>query len=244
MTQSNMIFRDFQIKAQSVDEEERTVEGYASTWDMDQVDDVIHPGAFQKSIRERFTAGKIKVLWQHSEAIGIPLEMREDSTGLWVKARISRTSLGDEALTLARDGVVDRFSIGFSIPRGKAEIDENGVRHIFEVKLMEFSLVTFAANEAAVLTAVKHLRQNMLALGDNLPAALATTDSKTSGASEPHKAGVPESGEPQETDNEGERGKGAGDSHSQESEKSRDPEFDELKHSLEGLRNYARLRLY
>jgi HK97 family phage prohead protease len=155
------IFRDFQVKAQSVDEEARTVEGYASTWDMDQVDDIIHFGAFQKSINERFSAGKVKVLWQHADPIGIPLEMTEDDKGLWVKAKISKTALGDEALQLAKDRVVDRFSIGFSIPKGKAEIDENGIRHIYEAKLMEFSLVTFAANEAAVLTAVKHLRQSL-----------------------------------------------------------------------------------
>ena len=155
------IFKDFQMKAQTVDLLERTVEGYASTFDMDQVEDMIHAGAFQKSINERFPAGKIKLLWQHSAPIGIPLEMREDAKGLYVKARISKTRQGDEALQLAMDGVVDRFSIGFSIPNGKSEIDEAGIRHIYEAKLMEFSLVTFAANEAAVLTAVKHLRASI-----------------------------------------------------------------------------------
>lgn len=171
----NTIFRDFQIKAQHVDVEERIVEGYVSTWDKDQVDDVIHEGAFQKSINERFTAGKIKMLWQHSDPIGIPLEMVEDNKGLFVKARISKTALGDEALQLAKDGVVDRFSIGFSIPKGKAEIDEMGIRHIYEAKLMEFSLVTFAANEAAVLTAVKRLRQTLEEKGQD-PATAEVND--------------------------------------------------------------------
>jgi len=155
------IFKDFKMQDQDVDMDERIVEGYASTFNKDQVEDMIHAGAFTKSINERFPAGKIKLLYQHSTPIGMPIEMREDEKGLFVKARISKTRQGDEALQLAKDGVVDRFSIGFTIPNGKSETDEYGIRHIFEVKLMEFSLVTFAANEEAVLTAVKHLRTSI-----------------------------------------------------------------------------------
>ena len=47
-----------------------------------------------------------KVLWQHAQPIGIPVEMREDAKGLWVKVRVSKTALGDEALELMRDSVV------------------------------------------------------------------------------------------------------------------------------------------
>lgn len=155
---SKMIFKGFTIKAQSVDVEQRIVEGYASTWDLDQVDDMIHPGAFAKTIAER--GAKVKLLRDHEDPIGKPIEMREDEKGLYVRARISNTPLGEETLQLAKDGVIDSFSIGFSIPEGKYEIDEAGVRHIYEVKLFEFSLVTFPANELAVLTAVKNLRDN------------------------------------------------------------------------------------
>ena len=144
----------------TVDMDARTFEGYAATWDLDQVDDVIKPGAFTKSIQEAFPANRIKVLWQHSEPLGMPLEMREDAKGLWVKGKISKTRLGDEALELMRDGVVDRMSIGFVIPKGKSNYDpDSGVRYINEVKLMEFSPVTFPANEAAVITGVKQIKQ-------------------------------------------------------------------------------------
>ena len=143
----------------SVDMDARTFEGYASTWDLDRVDDIIHRGAFAKSIQEGFPSGKIKVLWQHYDPLGMPLEMREDEKGLFVKARVSKTVLGDEALELMRDGVVDTMSIGFSIPSGKSDIDERGIRNIREIKLMEFSPVTFPANEAAVITGVKQIKQ-------------------------------------------------------------------------------------
>lgn len=155
-----MEIKSVELKDSSVDMDARTIEGYASTWEMDRARDIIYRGAFAKSINERFKAGKIKVLWQHADPIGMPVEMREDDYGLYVKSRISKTTLGDEALELARDGVVDRMSIGFSIPAGKSEYDEEeSVRHIREVKLFEYSLVTFPANEGAIVTGVKQIER-------------------------------------------------------------------------------------
>ena len=155
---SAMEIKSFEVKEQSVSIEARTFEGYAATFDIDQVDDIIHPGSFQKSIKEAFPAGRIKVLWQHSDPLGMPVEMHEDSRGLYVKAKVSKTRLGDEALELMRDGVIDRMSIGFSIPTGKSSFGENNVRHIREVKLFEFSPVTFPANESAIIIGVKSIR--------------------------------------------------------------------------------------
>jgi HK97 family phage prohead protease len=148
--------KSFEIKESAVDLDARTFEGYASTFEQDQMGDIIHPGAFKRSIDQGFPAGRIKVLWQHNEPLGMPTEMHEDSKGLFVRGRISKTRLGDEALELMRDGVVDRMSIGFFIPKGKSDTDEDGIRHIREVKLMEFSPVTFPANEGAEITAVKN----------------------------------------------------------------------------------------
>lgn len=158
---ADLQFKDFTFEVKAVSAEKRTVEGYAATYDQDQVGDVILPGAFKKSLTERFKTGKIKLLWQHMDPLGVPVEMKEDEKGLFVKCKVSKTQLGDDALQLVKDGVIDRFSIGFSVPAGKAMMDDDGVRRIAEVKLYEVSLVTFAANEAAVLTAVKSVRQNM-----------------------------------------------------------------------------------
>jgi len=169
-----------------VNMEERTFKGYASTFgNVDEVGDIIEAGAFAKSIQERGPEGtkQIKVLWQHDMPLGMPTVMLEDSKGLYVEGKISKTRLGDEALELMRDGVVDRMSIGFSIPQGKAMWDEAmQVRKIKEVKLFEFSPVTFPANEMAVVTGVKNLelirqlasggelsQEEMKALADILP---------------------------------------------------------------------------
>jgi HK97 family phage prohead protease len=138
------------------DIEGRTFKGYASTYDKDLGGDVIAPGAFAKTLAER--GARVKVLWQHSEPIGRPVDMREDGKGLYVEAKISNTRLGDEALELMRDGVIDQMSIGYSVPQGKSEYQEDGTRLIKELKLYEFSAVTFPMNEAAIITGVKSLR--------------------------------------------------------------------------------------
>lgn len=177
-----MQIKSFSLKDGGVDIDARTFEGYASTWDKDLVGDIIMPGAFTKSINEAFPAKRIKVLWNHGEPIGMPIEMREDERGLFVKGKISKTARGDEVLELMRDSVVDTMSIGFTIPAGKSELSGD-VRIIREVRLMEFSPVTFAANPEAAITGVKHLsdllkserfsdseKQELLALASNLEA--------------------------------------------------------------------------
>ena len=148
------------LKFENANVEERTFEGYAAAYgNVDSDGDIIQMGAFAKSIQEGFPAGRIKVLYQHErdKPIGMPIEMREDDRGLYVKARVSKTRTGDETLELMRDGVLDRMSVGFRVPTGKSEIRGDGVRVIREGKLMEFSVVTFPANEAAIITAVKSL---------------------------------------------------------------------------------------
>jgi HK97 family phage prohead protease len=147
---------------------ERTFKGYASTWDKDKGGDIIVKGAFAKTLSER--ASRVKILWQHSDPLGKPTLMREDDKGLYVEGKISKTRLGDEALELMMDGVVDQMSIGFSIPSGKSEYSgEDDARIIREVKLFEFSPVTFPMNENAYITGVKSLREQLIA-GGNLSA--------------------------------------------------------------------------
>lgn len=157
-----MEFKSVELKETAIDMSARTIEGYAATWDLDQANDIINKGAFTKTISEGFPAGRVKMLWQHDQPLGMPSEMFEDDRGLYVKGKISRTQLGDEALELMRDRVVDRMSIGFSIPQNKSGFNEEGIRIISEVKLFEFSPVTFPANEAAHILAVKSLHEQLI----------------------------------------------------------------------------------
>lgn len=151
-----MEYKSFQFEVKAVDEKEGIVEGYASVFNNEDAHgDIVAPGAFAKTILER--KGRIKVLWQHDihMPIGKPLEMSEDSAGLFTRSKISRTPEGLRALTLIEDGVVSEMSIGFT-PIKVEKLDDKGYRRrITEVKLYEYSPVTFAANELAQITGVK-----------------------------------------------------------------------------------------
>ena len=122
------------------------IEGYASHFNnKDSHGDIIQKGAFTKTIKEN--ASRVKVLWQHDmrEPIGKPLSMIEDEKGLFTSSKISETEIGKKALILARDGVLNEMSIGFNV--------------IKELKLWEYSLVTFASNPLAKVTDIKELLQ-------------------------------------------------------------------------------------
>lgn len=147
----------FEVKATS----ENEFEGYASAFgNADSYNDIVVKGAFAKTIQE---SKRVKVLWQHDphQPIGKPIAMSEDSKGLHVKAKISNTSLGKDVVQLIKDGVIDELSIGFNTI--KDEFDSKGARLIKEVKLWEFSPVTFAANEMAGISGIKsaHLAPNL-----------------------------------------------------------------------------------
>jgi len=152
--------KTFQFKVTALDYEGRTIEGYAATFgNVDQGNDIIHPGAFAKTLVER--GNKVRFLWQHDmhEPIGRPLEMHEDPNGLFIKAIVSDTTRGRDALALMRDGAISGLSIGYdAIPGGtdytKGEDDES-VRNLRELRLWEFSLCTFPMNEQAGVTALK-----------------------------------------------------------------------------------------
>ncbi len=159
-----MLFKSTEFKAEDINESKRTFAGYASTWDLDQGGDVIHKGAFKKTISER--GNQVKVLWQHdqNQPIGLPISMTEDSKGLLVEAKLSNTTLGNDVIELLKDGVVNQMSIGYSIPANKSEVNSKGIRDISEVKLFEFSPVTFPMNESAIITGAKNMR-DALAMG-------------------------------------------------------------------------------
>jgi HK97 family phage prohead protease len=155
-----MEIKSFELK--DVEVEERTFTGYAAAYgNVDSDGDIIQMGAFAESLANDFPRNKIKILWQHksSEPIGLPVEMREDDKGLFVKGKISKTERGNEAMELLRDGVIDSMSVGFMIPKDGYGYDEDGKRMINKGRLMEFSLVTFPANEQAVVQSVKEVSE-------------------------------------------------------------------------------------
>lgn len=144
----------FQLK--ELDITGRTIEAIVSTSDLDGGNDIIMQGAFAETLRD--DSKRVKMLWQHMshKPIGKPIEMRETSQGLYVKGLVSKIQLGEDYLTLASEGIVDEFSIGYSVKDFEMEGD---IRKIKSLKLWEFSPVTWGMNENTVLLGIKSMAQ-------------------------------------------------------------------------------------
>lgn len=143
-----------EIKA---DLESGEFQGYASTFgNEDSGGDVVMPGAFARTLQNN--KQRVRVLWHHDpySPIGKALEMREDNAGLYVRAKIADTQLGRDVLTLMREGVVTEMSIGYDSVKERMDPGTKQ-RQLIELKLWEFSPVTWAMNEMAQITGVKEM---------------------------------------------------------------------------------------
>lgn len=128
------------------------IEGYGATfWNVDNVGDRVASGAFAASIKSKMP----RMLWQHEpdKPIGRWTSAVEDNNGLHVKGKIALgTDQGRNAYELVKEGVLDSLSIGY---RTIKSFNEGNVRVLKELDLLEVSLVTFPANDAALITSVK-----------------------------------------------------------------------------------------
>lgn len=155
----------FQIQEVKADAGALEFSGYASTFgNVDHHNDLIEQGAFAKTLQEWEASGKkrVKVLWQHDtwQPMGLPIEMYEDTKGLFVRSRVSDTAENRDRMAYMRDGVVDKMSIGFELIKSIRD-EQSGLRRIQEIKLWEFSPVTFPANDMASIDDVKRMIKSM-----------------------------------------------------------------------------------
>jgi hypothetical protein len=113
----------------------------------------IKAGAFTDTLKD---TRRVKVLREHNEPIGKPVELQERATGLWIKGKITTAiPLGAETLALMREGVLDEMSIGFDpIEYHMTKDGNDDVRIITKAKLWEVSIVTWGANRDAKIESV------------------------------------------------------------------------------------------
>ena len=120
---------------------------------------IINQGAFKNTLSNAAERNRVKVLYQHSLPIGKPTFMEETNEGLIVMGKVSGTELGTEVMQLMRDGVIDEMSIGWDPVEFHFREEENDfIRVVTELRLWEFSAVTFGANPGAKISVVNSLR--------------------------------------------------------------------------------------
>ena len=101
------------------------------------------------------TEGKAPKLYMShdaSQAIGLVTERSDDEEAMYFTAKVSTTALGDEALVLAADGVLDSVSVG--VNPTKFTYNEDGVMIVEAADWMELSLVPQPAFSGATITDV------------------------------------------------------------------------------------------
>lgn len=149
----------------------------AVTGTVDQVEDVIVPGAFTRTLRER----RPKVVWHHSwtDPIGRVLHIEElrpgdrrlprvtqdgnpwprDAGALLATMQLNlRTERGREVFENLRfwhESQEAAFSIGYKVPAGKATKGRDGSRYIHELDLYEVSPVLHGAHPLTMTLEVK-----------------------------------------------------------------------------------------
>lgn len=147
------------------------VTGYASTFDRepDSYGDVVRRGAFARTLAEWRAKGKpIPLLYAHNtddprHNIGRVVEAREDMRGLYVKAEFDADNdLAQYARKLAQQGRIYQFSFAFSVRDAGMVTLADGTRanELRDLDLYEVSLVTVPANQHAVVTGVKEVRDS------------------------------------------------------------------------------------
>ena len=161
-----MQFKQVSHEIKELDDAKGIVVAYASVYNnVDSDEEVIMPGAFTKTIAERgpdSSKPEIAYLWQHdtTKPLGKLLVLREDNFGLYLEAKMSDTTYGQDALKLYRDGVITQHSIGYQVIKSiETQTEGEEVEQIFEVKLWEGSAVTFGANPNTPFTGFKSVEE-------------------------------------------------------------------------------------
>lgn len=137
------------------------IRGYASTFgNIDQGMDLVDKGAFKKSIKE--SKGLFPILADHDPAkqIGWNLRAEEDDKGLYVEGKLDlNVQAAREKYSLAKtameNGAKMGLSIGYMTIKAEPDRDKPMVRRLKELKLFEYSIVTFPMNALAMITAMK-----------------------------------------------------------------------------------------
>lgn len=167
---------DFQVKSQfelkEIDEQAGIVTGYCAIFNVVDSDrDIILPGAFAKTLLERGPGSakpRIKHLWQHDSwvPIGIPRVLREDEKGLYFETVFGKDTVSRDKLQQHIDGIITEMSFGYNVMRKEEFRNDTGEldhRNLIELKMWEYSSVTWGAQQLTEIISAKGVTADVLA---------------------------------------------------------------------------------
>ena len=157
------------LTVKAVDDDQRIIEGVATTPEPDRVGDIVEP------LGVKFK-NPMPLLWQHKsdKPVGLVKFDKPTKEGITFRAELPKVAEAgalkdrvDEAWQSVKHGLVRAVSIGFrSIEH--SFMDDGGIRFV-ESEVMELSLVTIPANADATITAIKSIDADLLAATGRKP---------------------------------------------------------------------------
>lgn len=142
--------------------------GIASVYgNIDHGNDVVEPGAFDKSIAEH--GAKVRLMDSHKVRIGVAT-VTSTPEGLKAVGKINvEKQSGAEAYSdlkfYQEHGQPMGMSIGYeTIKATPASKSKDGARHLEEVRLWEVTITEFPMNELAIVTNVKSIHDLLLSM--------------------------------------------------------------------------------
>jgi HK97 family phage prohead protease len=139
-----LIAGEFTVDAAKGDAPRRTISGIAAPYNVPAVVSdgtavVFRPG----SLPVEGKAPRLFMYHDASQPVGVVTERVDTEQGMMFSAKISATTLGNDALVMAMDGTIDQVSVG--VNPTKFSYDEEGTMIIEEASWMELSLVPIGA---------------------------------------------------------------------------------------------------
>ena len=144
------------LTVKAADEDERTIEGVATTPEPDSYDDIVEPKGAEFAL-------PLPLLWQHNsrEPVGHVTKAKVTNEGITVVAKFAKiTEPGklkdrlDEAWQSVKSGLVRGLSIGFSA-KEYTFLEGTGGIHFIRWRWLELSPVTIPANAGAGITEIR-----------------------------------------------------------------------------------------
>jgi len=163
------------LAVKSLDEEQRIIEGLASTPATDRMGDIVEPTGASFKL-------PLPLLWQHDakQPIGQVTAARVTDAGIVIKAQIAKNVLPqiDDAWALIKAGLVRALSIGFT-PLEVADIKGTFGQRFVKWEWLELSAVTIPANAEATIAFIKSCDEETAAPGRRLLARSTTQPGAT-----------------------------------------------------------------
>lgn len=133
-----------------------SIAGYASTKDVDRMNDIVEPSAFDSTMADymKFPVILVNHNW-YDDPVGKATSYKIDEKGLYIEASIVDTERGRTIKALIEAGLLKSFSIGFNIKKWESSADEDEPFRIVEVELIEISIVSSPANMEALIEAAE-----------------------------------------------------------------------------------------